>query len=149
MKLLVVILLLSASALGQEGIPGNIGTEKFPPILVGGTERDATQRSRIAALQDAVEMLTSLTQHGKRSINELLAIQTELAIAQLETTDDAQERLDFVQEAYFAALDAWRRTNGMLAARTRGKFDEAQARAAVFAYRVIWLKESMKKEAFQ
>lgn len=44
MKLLVVILLLSASALGQEGIPGNIGTEKFPPILVGGTELDATQR---------------------------------------------------------------------------------------------------------
>ncbi len=143
MKLLAAILLLSAFALGQEGVPDNVGTGLLPPGLGGVTDLDAIKQSRIDALQEAVEALQSRYEHGLDNPNLLFGAQIELAIARLDATNVKKERLDFIQDALLAALLTWQRANALNKAGVRGgdSATETQARAAVFRYRVMWLKE--------
>ncbi len=125
-------------AIGHEGIPVNVGTGELPPGLENVTELQAIQRSQIEVLRLCVDRYDG----GLININNLLAAQTELAIARLDTTNVKQERLDFIQEALEAALKTWQRIHELQKVASRGGADaEAQARAAVFRYRVMWLKE--------
>ena len=109
MRFLAAILLLSSFAIGQEGIPANVGTGELPPGLAGVTDLHAIQQSQIDVLRLCVEVLRNRYERGLININNLLAAQTELAIARLDTTNAKQERLDFIQEALEAALKTWQR----------------------------------------
>ena len=147
MRFFVAILLLSASAFGQEGIPANIGTGKFPTGLDGVTELDEIQKTRIDALKESMALQQIFFEAGQRgiSLNEIAAAQMELLMTQLETTKDKQKRLDLIQETFVAALETWQRMHESQAAGKGFGLDEAQARAAVFGFRAMWLKERIEK----
>ena len=142
MRFFVAILLLSASAFGQEGIPANIGTGKFPTGLDGVTELDAIQKSRIDALKKCVALQKSHYEQVPSDTRILNAAQLELIMAQLDTTKDKQERLDFIQEALVASLETWQWIHELQLVGKGSAYKEALARAAVFRFRAMWLKEN-------
>jgi hypothetical protein len=137
--------LLGQPAVSQDGIPIKIGTGKLPPGLVGVTELDEIQKSRIDALKQCVEVQRSRFEQRLNDSNLLLAAQMELAIAQLDTTTVKQERLKFIQDAFVTALETWQRAHELQLVGIPSKPDETQARAAVFAYRSMWLKERIEE----
>lgn len=145
MKTLVAILLLAATAYGQEGLD-EIGTGMFPPEMVGETDFKKVQLLRCEALKSAVQDLQSRYAYGLGNIHFLLESQRELALAQLDTTDDKQQRLGFIRAAFDSALLTWQRVKELQTVGMRGgdAASEAQARAAVFRVRVLWLKETSK-----
>ncbi len=127
----------------HEGIPHDVGTGILPPGLDGNATLEAIKQTQIHALQQGVHAARSRILEGLDSVNNLFEIQTQLAIARLETTSVTQERLDFIQEALGSALLAWQRTVELQRVGARGgdTATEALTRAAVFGYRVMWLKE--------
>jgi len=130
-------------SVGQEGIPANVGTGVRPPGLEGETDLNAIKQRRIEALQDAVKALQVRNDQGLDNINFLLAAQIELASAKLDSTTVKKERLDHIETALASALMAWQRVNALKNVFARGgdSVSEAQARAAVFKFRVMWLAE--------
>ncbi len=142
MKFLSVLLLLSASAFGQEGIPNNVGTGLLPPGLVGETY-DAIKQSRIEALQHMVQAMEARYQEGLDDVIRVMHADEELAIAKLDATNVKQERLDTIEEVMRSALLRWQRIVELQKVGGRGgdRASESTTRAAVYRYRNMWLKE--------
>jgi len=111
MRTLITFFLLTTIAIGQEGIPANFGTEDLPPGLEGETDLSAIKRKRIEALQLAVEVTRIRIQQGQVNISVLLAAQTELAMAKLDSTIVNKERLDHLEMSATSALETWQRVN--------------------------------------
>ncbi len=82
-------------------------------------------------------------ERGLDNINLVLAARIELAMAQLELTTVKKERLDHIESCLKSALLAWQRVKELQKAVAKGgdAATEAQARAAIFKYRALWLKE--------
>ena len=87
----------------------NLGTGQLPKGLAGVTNIKELQVLRIEALKEAMEATRSVYEGGLDNIDVLLELQMELVSAQLETTDDKQEKLDYIREAFNAALRTWQR----------------------------------------
>ncbi len=70
-------------------------------------------------------------------------------IAQLDTTDDKQERLDFIQGAFNSALLRWQRVKerAEVGAEPGGPLSEMQARADAYKLRIMWLNERANAES--
>lgn len=149
MKTLAAILLLTASAYGQEGLDAAGGTGLFPQEIVGETNFKKVQLLRCEALKSVVHELQSRYESGLDYIHFLLKSQMDLAEAQLDTTDDNRQRLEYIQAAFNSALLTWQRVKELQDVGMRGgdAAAEAQARAAVFWVRVVWLKEKSKAES--
>ena len=143
MRTLITFLLLTTIAIGQEGISANIGSGVFPPGLEGETDLNAIKRRSIEALEGALEALQARYERGLDNINFLRAAQIELAIAKLDSTTVKKERLDHIETALNNALLTWQRPKELQTVGARGgdAASEAQARAAVFKFRVMWLAE--------
>ena len=133
-------------AIGQEGIPTNVGTGELPPGLEGVKDLDVVQQNQIDALRLREEVLRNGYEREMIKIDNLSDVQTELALARRDTTNVKQERLDFIQEALISALKRWQGIRVLQIVGSRGgEVDaEAQARAAVFRYRIMWLKENAR-----
>lgn len=146
MKTVAAILLLTATAYGQEGLDTELGTGAFPPGIVGETNLRNVQLLRCEALKSGVHELQSRYESGLDNIHFLLDAQMKLAAAQLDTTADRQQRLEYLQAAFNSALLTWQRVKKLQSVGMRGgdAAAEAQARAAVFRVRVAWLKEEAK-----
>ena len=54
MRTLITLFLWTTFAIGQEGIPANVGGD-LPPGLAGETDLNAIKQRRIEALQGAVD----------------------------------------------------------------------------------------------
>ncbi len=147
MRFFAAILLFSTAAIAQEGIPSKVGTGKMPPGLAGVTDLHAIEKSQIDALSECAEVLRGRYQRGLVSINTLMDAETRLCLARLETTSVKQERLDIIQEALVHALTTWQRINELKQVNARGGEADAetQARAEVYRYRVMWLKEKARE----
>ena len=142
-RTLITFFLLTTIAIGQEGIPANVGTGVLPPGLEVETDLSAIKQKRIEALQGAVEALRTRYMSGLDNIDFLLAAQIELAIAKLDFTTVKKERLDHIETALTNALENWQRVEELRKVGLRGGDDatEVKARAAVFKFRVMWLAE--------
>ena len=137
------------TAIRQGGEEANLGTGQLPKGLAGVTNVKELRVLRIEALKDAMEATRLRYEHGLDNIDFLLELQMELVSAQLETTDDKQERLDYIREAFNAALRTWQRCVVLREAEAFGgdTASETKARAAVFRFRVMWLKEKATGES--
>ena len=144
MRTLITFFLLTTIAIGQEGIPANVGTRVLPPGLEVETDLNAIKQRRIEALQGAVEVLRKSYESGLINISFPLAAQIELAIAKLDFTTVKKDRLDHIETALATALKTWQRVVEMRKVGLRGGDDatECWTRAAVFKFRVMWLAES-------
>ena len=85
MRILAALLLLTATAIGQDGLNTGIGTGLFPEGIVGVTDIKTVQLARVEVLKLTVEALQTRYQGGLDSIDNLLESQMELALAQLDT----------------------------------------------------------------
>ena len=143
MRTFVLILLLTTTTIGQDGIPANIGTGVLPPGMEGETDLKVINQKWIEALQNQLEALQARYDRGLDNINLLMEAQMELLIAKLDSTSVKQERLDYIQGAMGLALLTWQRIKELqkMGARGGDTFAEAQSRASVFKYREMWLKE--------
>ena len=142
MRTLITLFLLTSIAIGQEGIPANVGGV-FPPGLEGETDLKAIKQRRIEALQVSVEALAATKSIRSQNIDFLHATQIELAIAKLDSTTDKKERLDHIETALATALMTWQRVETLRQAGAMAidVATECQTRAAVFKFRVMWLAE--------
>ncbi len=149
MKTLAAILLLTVTAFGQDGLDTAIGTALFPEGIVGVTDIKKVQLSRIEALKSNVQALQSRYESGLDNIDFLLKSHAELAVAQLDIANNKLERLDYIQAAFNSALLTWQRVKELQKVGMRGgdHAAETQARAAVFRFRVMWLKEKASSES--
>lgn len=149
MRILAAILLLTTTAFGQEGLDPAVGAGALPEGIAGVTDIKKVQISRIEALKDTVQELQARYDQGLDSIDFLLESQIELAVAQLDTTDDRQERLGYIQAAFNSALLHWQRVKELQKIGVRGgdAAAAAQAKALVFRFRVMWLKEKANAES--
>ncbi len=64
MKTLVAILLLTATAIGQEGIDAALRKGPLPDGIVGVTDLKKVQLLRVEALQESVQVLNDQMQRG-------------------------------------------------------------------------------------
>ena len=140
MRTLITLLLWTTFAMGQEGIPANVGGD-LPPGLAGETNLIAIKQRRIEALQDAMEGLRKRIGGGREDSNLLLAAEIELATAKLESTTVEKERLDHIQTALTSALLAWQQADARQRVGAVGDETEYQTRAAVFKFLAMWLTE--------
>ncbi len=97
-----------------------------------------------------MKVLNDQIMPGTNSMGQLLDLyyetQVELALAQLDTTDIKQERLDYIQAALNGAIEIWRvaKDRSSIGAEGSSPLDEARTRADVYKLRVMWLKENAK-----
>lgn len=152
MKTLTAILLLTATVLGQEGFDTARGKGLLPEGIAGVTDIKKVQLLRVEALKDCMQVLNDQISSGTHSMGQLLDLyletQVELALAQLDTTDVKQERLDYIQAALNGAIQIWRiaKDRSAVAAEGSSPLDEARTRADVYKLRVMWLKEKANAE---
>jgi hypothetical protein len=149
MRTLLLILLLTTTAIGQEGIPAGVGTGYLPPGLEGETDLKVINQKWIETLQGCVEAMQARYESGRDNINGLLAAQMELAMAQLDSTTVKKERLDHIEIALRSALLTWQRIKEFQKVGARGgdAAEEIQSRAALFKYRSMWLEEKASSTA--
>ncbi len=142
MRLLAAFLLLSISALGQDGIPDDLDVGLRLPGITS-TSIDEINQIRIDALEDAVQALQARVDEGLDTVSGMMQAQEELAIARLDITHVHQERLDLIEDALLVAVLRWQRTTELMRVGVSGSDAamEAQNRADVYRCRVLWLKE--------
>lgn len=143
MRTFLLLLLITASAIGQEGIPADVGTGLLPPGLEGESDLKVINLRRIEALRENVEALQARYERGLDNINLLCVAQIELLTAQLDSTTLKKERLDYIENSLKFALLTWQMVKNLQKVGARGGdvATECQSRAAVFRYRAMWLKE--------
>jgi hypothetical protein len=134
---------LQQSSTEQEGIPRSFGTGLLPPGLERETDLNAVKQRRIEALQFLVEARQARKMSGLDDIALVCSAQIELANAKLESTTVKNERLNHIETALRHALTIWQRVKKMQepGMKSAEAAPEAQARAAVFKFREIWLTE--------
>ncbi len=144
MRTLITFFLLTTIAIGQEGIPANVGDGTLPPGLEGETDLNAIRQRRIDASQAAINALHARFNRGLDNSCLLLVAQNELLSANLDSTTAKKERLDHIETALTSALLAWQRVKELQLAGVWGgdAAAEVQARAAVFKFRAMWLAEN-------
>ena len=152
MKTLTAILLLTATVLGQEGFDTAGEKGLLPEGIADVTDIKKVQLLRVEALKDCMQVLNDLMASGTHSMGQLLKLyyetHVELALAQLDTTDVKQERLDYIQAALKGAIQIWRiaKDRSGVGAEGSSPLDEARTRADVYKLRVMWLKEKANAE---
>ena len=153
MRILAAILLLTATAFGQEGLDTAIGKGSLPDGIAGVTDIKKVQLLRVEALKNSMQILNDQVQTGRVSLGQLSELYSEshmeLALARLDASDDKQERLDIIQEALNGAIRFWRIANDRrsVAAEGSGTLSETRAKADVYKLRVMWLKEKARSES--
>ncbi len=138
-----------SGSLAQDGLDTTIGTGVFPDGIAGVTDLKKAQLARVEALQSSAQEWQAMYVSGLVTLEVSLVSQMELALAQLDTTDDNQKRLDYLQAGFNSALLVWQRVKELQSAGVRGgdAASLAQATALVFKLRVMWLKEKAKAES--
>jgi hypothetical protein len=98
-KTLAVILLLTTNVIGQEGFNSPRSKGLLLEGLANATDIKKVQLLRVEALKYCMQALTDQTMSGTPSLAHLADVlyerQVELTLAQLDTTDVKQERLDY------------------------------------------------------
>jgi hypothetical protein len=134
---------LQQPSTGQKGITKSFGTGLLPPGLEHEADLNAIKQRRIEALQSLVEARQARKMSGLDDIALVCSAQIELANAKLESTTVKNERLNHIETALRHALTIWQRVKKMQepGMKSAEAAPEAQARAAVFKFREIWLTE--------
>ncbi len=138
---------LSLSAYSQEGIPQGVGTGTYPPGLLESTDLKGVTKLRINALMDVVAGYQLRYEMGLDNIRLLLDAQLELAVTQMESTDDNREKLQYLEVGLETALKSWQQAVERHKVGLDGGGSEPLARAAVFRMRQLWLKENARQDA--
>jgi hypothetical protein len=126
----------------QEEMLAKVGNGSLPPGLAGETDLNVIKQKRIEALRDAVEIVRRRYRNGTDQINILLAPQNELLLANLDSTTVKKERLAHIETALINSLSTWQDIDVQLKDGRVRADEEAQARAAVFKFWVMWLAEN-------
>ncbi|AMV30483.1 hypothetical protein VN12_00105 [Pirellula sp. SH-Sr6A] len=81
---------------------------------------------------------------GLTDIQIVQVAERDLALAKLETSAGKEERLDHIREAFESTLKTWQRVYELGRNKRRGSEPDSEgaARAALFLYRIMWLKEN-------
>lgn len=146
MRTLVLVFLLTTTVFSQEGIPVNFGTKVLPEGLAGETDIKVINQKRVETLQLADKALQDRYRAGLLPIDVSLKAQIELTEARLETTTVTKERLVHIENGLKGALLTWQvvKERQRIGARGGEAENEALARAAVFKFRAMWLKEQSR-----
>jgi hypothetical protein len=147
--LAIAVLCLSGplKAQSQEVIPPNLGTGNYPPGLLESTDLKGVTKLRINALMDVVAGYQLRYEMGLDNIRLLLDAQLELAVTQMESTDDNREKLQYLEVGLETALKSWQQAVERHKVGLDGGGSEPLARAAVFRMRQLWLKENARQDA--
>ena len=155
MKTVIVILLLTTNAIGQGAVGADKSETPLPEGMAGGADIETVQLLRIEALKELLQIFEDQISSGTHAVGQLLDLyhetQVDLALAQLETTDDKQERLDHIQTAVDSAIQIWKfaKDRSRIGIEGSGPEAEARARAQVYELRAMWLKEKATHEITQ
>lgn len=124
--------------------PTDIGTKKFPSGLTEDASIEDVWKHRLEALEQVRSALMAKYMGGLADIQFVQYAERDLALAKLEMSTSKGERLAHIREAFESALKTWQRAYELGRIKRRGgePDSEGAARAAVFMYRVMWLKEN-------
>lgn len=120
----------------------SLGTRLLPPGLTEATDLATVKALRVKTAEQTVAALQARYESGLDNINFLLNAQISLALAQLDTTDDREQQLKFIQAGLNASILTWQRIKELQNVGARGgdAAAEAQARAEVYRFYVWWHK---------
>ncbi|MCR9296799.1 MAG: hypothetical protein NXI32_29170 [bacterium] len=128
----------------------SLGTRLLPPGLTEATDLATVKALRAKTAEQTVAALQARYESGLDNINFLLNAQISLALAQLDTTDDREQQLKFIQAGLNASILTWQRIKELQNVGARGgdAAAEAQARAEVYRFYVWWHKWKAGEDIF-